>query len=90
MNWRIIVAREAEKTLRRLGKTERLRLCDAINRLIEEPRPGTGRDIAGIQGVSGLYRLRIGRTWRVLFTLNEEEHTVYVIAVRPRGQAYRP
>lgn len=87
MSWRIIVAREAEKTLRRLGKTERLRLCDAIDKLSEEPRPG--RDITGIQGVAGLFRLCIGRTWRILFTLDEEEHTVYIIAVRPRGQAYR-
>jgi mRNA-degrading endonuclease RelE of RelBE toxin-antitoxin system len=33
--------------------------------------------------------LRVG-DWRVIFLLDPSQRTVYVLAVRPRGSAYKP
>jgi mRNA interferase RelE/StbE len=60
----------------------------AIDRLALDPTPGPGRDIRPVRGVEGLLRLRAG-DWRILFTLNKQDREVFVLAVRPRGQAYR-
>lgn len=35
-----------------------------------------------------MWRLHVG-DWRILYTVDEEAQAVYVVAVRPRGQAYR-
>ncbi|HEY8394945.1 MAG TPA: type II toxin-antitoxin system RelE/ParE family toxin [Thermaerobacter sp.] len=86
--WRIVVSKEAEKTLRRLDRSTRLRLRDAIDRLAEGPHPAPGRDVRPLQGHPGLYRLRVG-DWRVLFAVEEAEQALLVLAIRPRGQAYR-
>ncbi|MBU4489210.1 MAG: type II toxin-antitoxin system RelE/ParE family toxin, partial [Actinobacteria bacterium] len=53
-----------------------------------EPTPGPGRDIRPIKGVEGLLRLRVG-DWRILFTLDKQDKEIFILAVRPRGQAYR-
>jgi mRNA interferase RelE/StbE len=87
-SWRIVLAREAASTLRRLDRPQRIRVRDAMDRLSQDPRtPAPGRDVRRLEGVPGLWRLRVGR-WRVLFTVDDAERVVYVVAVRPRGQAY--
>ncbi|WP_407928366.1 type II toxin-antitoxin system RelE family toxin [Kyrpidia spormannii] len=41
-----------------------------------------------LQGVSGLCRMRVG-DWRLIFTIRTEERIIEIVAVRPRGEAYR-
>lgn len=41
-----------------------------------------------VEGTRGLRRTRVGG-WRVLFTVDMADRVVDVVAVRPRGQAYR-
>ncbi|HZS00930.1 MAG TPA: type II toxin-antitoxin system RelE/ParE family toxin [Chloroflexota bacterium] len=86
--WRVIVAHEAESTLRRLDRRQQTRLRAAIDRLGEGPSPGPGRDIRPLHGVPDLWRLRVGG-WRILFTVQNGPRVISVAAVRPRGQAYR-
>jgi len=88
MSWHLEVSREAEKVLLRQDRRQRLRLREAIDELQEAPFPGPGRDIEPVKGYPGMWRLRVG-DWRVLYTVDEEARAVYVVAVRPRGQAYR-
>ncbi|MEW6048839.1 MAG: type II toxin-antitoxin system RelE/ParE family toxin [Bacillota bacterium] len=86
--WRVEVSREAEKALKRQDRLQRMRLREAIDGLQDNPYPGPGRDVDPVRGVPGLWRLRVG-DFRVLFTVDKARRVVYIIAVRPRGQAYR-
>jgi mRNA-degrading endonuclease RelE of RelBE toxin-antitoxin system len=35
------------------------------------------------------FRLRVG-DWRVIFTMDAAQQTIFVSLIRPRGDAYRP
>jgi mRNA-degrading endonuclease RelE of RelBE toxin-antitoxin system len=41
-----------------------------------------------LKGEENLWRLRVG-AWRVIFAPDHERHVIDVLAVRPRGRAYR-
>lgn len=82
-DWRIVLDRDAAKALRRLGRRDRERLAAAMAKL---PQQG---DIRELLGSAGLYRLRVG-TWRVIFRVGAEDDLVQVVAIRPRGSAYKP
>ncbi|HHY65982.1 MAG TPA: type II toxin-antitoxin system RelE/ParE family toxin [Alicyclobacillus sp.] len=60
----------------------------AIDRIAKDPTPGPGKDIRSLQGVSGLWRMRVG-DWHLIFTIRTEERIIEIVAVRPRGEAYR-
>lgn len=41
-----------------------------------------------LKSVEDVRSTRVG-SWRILYTLSEGERVIYVLAIRPRGQAYR-
>jgi mRNA interferase RelE/StbE len=69
------------KSLRRLGRRDRERISDAIGTLPEG-------DVKLLSGPDRLWRLRVG-DWRVIFDRKDAERVIDVLAVRPRGRAYR-
>jgi mRNA interferase RelE/StbE len=69
------------KSLRRLGRRDRERISDAIGTLPEG-------DVKLLRGPDRLWRLRVG-DWRVIFDRKDTERVIDVLAVRPRGRAYR-
>lgn len=73
---------QALKSLRRLSRPERERILDAIARLPEG-------DVLRLQGAERIWRLRVGE-WRVRFERDDAERRVDVLAVKPRGSAYKP
>ena len=80
--WRIVLAPKASKVLRRLGRSDRERLQDAINGL-------PAGDVKRLQGQQEFYRLRVGG-WRVIFVMDPAQQTIFVALISPRGDAYRP
>jgi mRNA-degrading endonuclease RelE of RelBE toxin-antitoxin system len=40
--------------------------------------------------LAGIYSARLGRSWRVLYEIDEAKHAVIVLDIRPRSAAYRP
>lgn len=83
--WQVIVERSAEKSMSRLPKDVRARLLVAFDRLAENPRhPG----VIKLQGYSELYRVRVG-SWRIVFTIRDEQLIVIVVEVDSRGRVYR-
>ncbi len=40
--------------------------------------------------LAGVHSARLGRNWRVLYEINDAEHVVIVLDIRPRASAYRP
>ncbi|HEX6972151.1 MAG TPA: type II toxin-antitoxin system RelE/ParE family toxin [Limnochordia bacterium] len=87
---RIILSRAAARALDRLDRPTEARLRAAVDRLAEAPMTrAPGRDVRPLAAAEGLWRLRVG-DWRVIYVVHEGEKRVYVLAVRPRGGAYRP
>jgi mRNA interferase RelE/StbE len=69
------------KSLRKLGRKDRERISAAIKKLPDG-------DIKRLRGPERLWRLRVGE-WRVIFDRRAVDQTIDILAVRPRGRAYR-
>ena len=80
--YKITLEKAAEKYLRRQSKDVQVRLLKAVKGL----PPATGGK--KLIGTRGYFRIRVGNI-RIIFTINEIEHSVNVIAIGPRGQVYR-
>ena len=83
MNQRAEWTKRALKEAARLDATTRQRVLAAIKRLCEENQG----DVRRLQGVGEVYRLRVG-DWRVIFSY-QDDLTILVHRVRPRGDAYK-
>jgi mRNA interferase RelE/StbE len=64
-----------------LSRTDRERIATAIGQLPDG-------DVKRLRGPDRLWRLRVGE-WRVIFDRHIGEKVIDVLAVRPRGRAYR-
>jgi mRNA interferase RelE/StbE len=74
----------AAKALRRIRKTDRLRLIEAIDRLATEPAAG-----GVLKGeFRGLRRLRVG-SYRIVYEVDEGKLTILVVRVGHRKDVYR-
>lgn len=83
MNRRAEWTKRALKEAARLDVTTRQRVLAAIKKLCEENHG----DVRRLQGVDEVYRLRVG-DWRVIFSY-QDDLTVLVHRIRPRGAAYK-
>lgn len=80
----IALSRSARKELEKLTPAVAERVTVAIDRLANDPRPPGCVKLTGSEG----WRIRVG-DWRVVYTIEDVVLVVEVIAVRPRGSAYR-
>ncbi len=64
-----------------MGRKDRQRIAAAIGLLPEG-------NVKRLRGPERLWRLRVGE-WRVIFDRRTNEKVIDVLAVRPRGRAYR-
>lgn len=81
----VVIKKSAMRVLRRMDRTTAERITTALGKLEEDP-DRRDLDVKALK-VKQAYRLRIGRTWRVIFERAGDMITVQDI--RPRGQAYR-
>ena len=79
--WQVVVTSPVTKALRRLDRVQRERLQRAIARL---PAGDTKR-LVGLDE----WRLRVG-DWRVRYAVDAPARRIVVLAVDPRGSAYKP
>lgn len=82
MMYKIEINKHSYKFILKQDKTQQARILNAVNRL-----PDSG-DIKPLQGHSGVYRLRAG-DYRILYTVDHDVMTVYVIGIGSRGQIYK-
>jgi mRNA interferase RelE/StbE len=75
--------KRALKEAARFGCHNSAKVPAAIKRLCEENQG----DVRRLQGVGEVYRLRVG-DWRVIFSY-QDDLTILVHRVRPRGDAYK-
>lgn len=81
---RVVLMPEARKALGRMPRPTAERILDKIE-LYGREHEALARNVKKLKSDPG-FRLRIGG-WRILF--DEDEATILVRAVRPRGAAYR-
>ena len=81
----IAFARAARKELEELDATLVGRIFPKIKALAQEPRPAGCRKL---RGEKYLWRIRVG-DYRVVYSLDDENRSVDIIAVRHRRDAYR-
>ena len=82
MMYKIEINKPSYKFILKQDKTQQTRILNALNRL-----PDSG-DIKPLQGSNGVYRLRVG-DYRILYTVDHDVLTVYVIEIGNRGQIYK-
>ena len=85
--WQYRILPGAARRLRRADPDTRRRIIAALDRLVADPS-GSAGDVAKLRGQQNVWRLRVG-DWRVLFERDATTHTIDVVAVAPRGEAYR-
>lgn len=86
MSYRVEIFREAEKTLETLDKVMDQRIRKKLRELAQaplDPRLSKQMETAKDQRYS-----RVG-DWRIIFRVNEPGETLDILAIRPRGRAYR-
>jgi mRNA interferase RelE/StbE len=86
VKYRLIVAKRAAGVLRRLDRDLQRRIVERLNQLCEDPLSAPLSD--WVEGAPDLRKSRVGG-WRILFRLDKAREGLMVVAIRPRGQAYR-
>lgn len=84
--FKIALSREALKYYNKVGTSIAARLDRCFVRLESEPIKSS--DIKPLKEMAGKYRYRVGKL-RVIYEVDLANRTVYVIAILPRGQAYK-
>ncbi len=79
----VSVKKSAAKSIRRFSKDMSERILDAIEGLAENPRP---RGCGKIEG--DLWRIWVGRHYRVIYKIDDEKRTVTVTKAATREGAY--
>jgi mRNA-degrading endonuclease RelE of RelBE toxin-antitoxin system len=84
MSWKLRLAKDAARYLKRLPRDQRERLVKALNELEEDPRKGDIRPIKSGR-FRGALRKRVGR-YRIIFSVNTKHQVVDIAAILLRSE----
>jgi mRNA interferase RelE/StbE len=84
--FRIALSKEALKYYNKVSVVTATRLDKCFT--ILETDPLNSSNVKSLKGMADKYRYRIGNL-RVIYEVDHTKSTVYIIAILPRGQAYR-
>ena len=87
MSWAVRWQDEALAELEQVARREPKPAANIRRRVLDLAETGRG-DVKKLAGRPNDWRLRVG-TWRVTFTYNRVTRELVVLAVEPRGSAYR-
>lgn len=82
--YKVFFKKSVEKDLGVIPRKDLLRILDRIQGLAEDPRPSGYEKLTGQER----YRIRQGN-YRILYSIQDQELTVWVVKVRKRGEVYR-
>ena len=77
----------AVKASGHLSKARRTRLYDTLEAIAVQPFAHHA-NVTALKGEKDLFRLRLG-DWRAVYKIDRAAGTMTVIAIEPRGSAYR-
>jgi mRNA interferase RelE/StbE len=84
--FKIEYSREAFKSLRSMPRNVASTICGKIEQLAAEPF-ARNNNVTKLESRPG-FRLRVG-DWRVIYTVHNDSITIFVVAIAPRGGAYK-
>jgi len=84
MIYSLFILRRAQKELETLPRESYERVCQAILRLAEDPRPPGCKKLSGRDG----WRMRVG-AFRVVYEIDDGSLTVTILHVGHRRDVYR-
>jgi mRNA interferase RelE/StbE len=82
--YNVTLKRSAQKEIRALDATVRVRVIQAVRELAHEPRPVGCRKLVDSDD---RWRIRVS-DYRIIYTVDDAGRIVDVVAVRHRGKAY--
>ncbi len=85
MSYRVELARDAARYLRRLGRAEQLRMIRRTDQLADDP---FGPHTKPLTNLPGRRAARVGG-YRIVFTVDQDAKVVRISDIGPRGQVYR-
>ena len=77
------IVRSAQKDIKRLDRSVRVRVINAIALLVADPYRQGVRQLA-----SGIFRYRVGH-YRIIYNINNDTVTVRIVRVRHRSEVYK-
>ena len=83
--YKVFIDPRAKKQLLAVGQVEQRRIEKNIDSLAANPRPP---DCKKLQGVDGLFRVRVG-DYRIIYQVKDRELIVLVVRVGHRREVYR-
>lgn len=83
--YQIIIDKIAAKSLKNLPKPDQKKIIAAINDLSQNPRPLGAKTLQG--NWKGFCRIRIGN-YRVIYDIDDEIITIYVLKIAHRKDIY--
>ncbi len=83
--FRLEISATAEKQMRKLDKTDQIRVLRAVQNLAREPRPPGTRKLRGYEDV---YRIRVG-SHRILYSIESRRLLIIILKVGHRRDIYR-
>ena len=83
--YEIEISRSAERQLRRLPRTDQVRIARTMQALASNPFPSGARKLSGYDDV---FRVRTGR-YRILYSVAERTLVIVVLKVGHRRDVYR-
>jgi mRNA interferase RelE/StbE len=86
VSYSVVLAREAEKILDRLDRATERRIRARFIQLAEDPFDP--RLSAALTERAGVRKSRVGG-WRILFTVDRDAKTLYIVTVDTRRQVYK-
>ena len=75
----------AKKELKKIDRTEILKILSEIEKLKKEPYPTNHKKLLGTEHI---YRIRIGN-YRIIYSVINDELIIEVIRVRHRKEVYK-
>ena len=85
MTYQVLIARSAEKQLKKLSPEVQRKIAAVIVSLAVDPRPYGSKKLTG---TDNSYRLRVG-DYRVVYDIYEREIVVSVLKIGHRRDIYR-
>ncbi len=82
--YKIFFKKSVEKDFKVIPKKDLVKILERIEALAEDPRPPGCEKLSGQQK----YRLRKGR-YRILYSVQDDELTIWVVKVGHRKNIYR-
>lgn len=83
--YRIVLARSAERELLSLPGSVEARVVVAIDLLAQEPRPS---GVKKLKGTSDLWRIRVG-DYRIVYRIDDRKREIDISHIRHRKDVYQ-